>query len=75
MECVIYDDYFFTAIVRLQRTVEEVETLKGTYISHFHLSVTRIFDKISSWMKNLVWFTFAESTWQKGYSGRDAGVE
>lgn len=70
---------FLTAIVRretrLCRTEEEVETLKETCISHIHLSVTRISDKISYWMKDLVWFMFAESTWQKGYGGRDAGVE
>lgn len=70
---------FLTAIVRrkprLWRTEKEVETLKGTGISHFHLSVTRVSDKISSGMKDLVWFTLAESTWQKGYGGRDAGAE
>lgn len=70
---------FLTAIVRrearLCRTEEEVETLKETCISHIHLPVTRISDKISSWTKDLVWFTFAESTWQKGYGDRDAGVE
>lgn len=70
---------FLTAIVgreaRLCRTEEEVETLKETCISHTHLSVTRISDKLSSWTKDLVWFTFAQSTWQKGYGGRDAGVE
>lgn len=70
---------FLTAIVRrkarLWRTEKEVETLKETGISHFHLSVTRVSDKISSGTKDLVWFTLVESTWQKGYGGRDAGVE